>query len=258
MAQTRLSVWLQQCAVVCCGLCFLGHFIISIYITDAFRSIDPTLFSLSASLYFIVWTLCLLIISCLLLHTMQDDLVTVLRAEIRTRNSCALCFVMSYYFCCGLSLFVLIPTVLPFITTFGAVYYYKSTLIDTHRTGSVSKEHYLCFIAYQLAIMLPQFIVQTICYQTLTKEVGNAYRITGLFWINSLLFMLYIIIVCILMMVNTMSHHRSSLLKTQRKVYIVTVAMEWTIFFYVIFMLQILNSNQLLFFEGTLCSEYMY
>eukprot|EP01083_Nonionella_stella_P134359 408881_1 len=248
--QSAISIFLQLFGSLLSGVLFLTHFIISIYLTILYHSMDETLYSLSITLYFVVWFICFLVMSCVLLQYFQNDIMNLLSREMHTRNTCTFIIVLFYYCICALVIIGIIPTVLPIITTLCSIYYYHSTFI-MHQYG-IKKEFFVCSIAYHLALMLPQFILQTIYYQKTTDYGNNIINV--LYWINMLVFMFYVITVAIMIVINhsKLCHiyaAQSYLVQNQSKFFIITMVMECTLFFYHLFLLQLIELNTPLLFE---------
>eukprot|EP01083_Nonionella_stella_P186206 681167_1 len=72
-----------------------------------------------------------------------------------------------------------------------------------HQYG-IKKEFFVCSIAYHLALMLPQFILQTIYYQKTTDYGNNIVNV--LYWTNMLVFMFYVITVGLTIQ-NRLAHY---------------------------------------------------
>ena len=250
----QCSRYLQLILVISLGLLFLTHFGISIYLTIAYKSFNSTLCSLSLTLFLVIWMICFIIISCLLLQYFQADIINVLSRETRDRsNICFLLIILFYYCSFGLIVIIIIPTFLPLTTTFFCIYYYHSAFI-LNQYG-IKQEWFVCSIAYHLALMIPQFIIQCIFYQTTMVNNDNIHI---LHWSNSIIFMFYIILVSIIFVINkchftaiyySASYSKSLLITTQIKFHLITIILELTLIFYFIFMVQILNVNISIFYQ---------
>lgn len=254
LKRKHCSIYLQLLIVVSAGLLFLTHLVVSVYLTILYRSFNATLCSLSLTLFCVIWMICFIIISCLLLQYFQADIINVLSDEIRDRSNFCFLFIVLFYYCSfGLIVIVTIPTLLPLITTGFCVYYYHSTFILNQY--AIKKEWFICCIAYHLGLMIPQFIIQCIFYQTTIVKIEIVHY---LHWLNMIIFMFYIILIAIISVINQynfteiyycMEYSKSLLIKSQIKCYIMTIILELTLVFYFIFTVQILNVNIWIFTE---------